>query len=308
VFRERWADPTPLTRNPLRRLHDRLDGEPARGRPLPPQLPDPPPCGGHAVQLLRTYPYRRRGYAFAPLGERSVARAYHKVLQRARGLIYLEDQYLWSPTVVSAFAQALAACPELRMIVVVPHHPDTDGAFGATPQVVGRVRALAALTHAGGGRVAAYGVENAEGTPVYVHAKLCVVDDVWAAVGSDNVSLRSWTFDSELSCAVLDPMPRSDGFARALRLALAREHLDRADGDDADLRDPASAFAAFARAARALDAWYAAGRKGARPAGRLRPYRPPVLPATTKAWAGAAYRTIFDPDGRPPALRERGGF
>ena len=49
-----------------------------------------------------------------------------------------------------------------------------------------------------------YGVENHAGTPVYVHAKVCVVDDVWAAVGSDNVNRRSWTHDSELSCAVLD--------------------------------------------------------------------------------------------------------
>ena len=27
---------------------------------------------------------------------------------------------------------------------------------------------------------------------------------VWAIVGSDNLNLRSWTHDSELSCAVLD--------------------------------------------------------------------------------------------------------
>ena len=38
---------------------------------------------------------------------------------------------------------------------------------------------------------------------MYVHAKVCVVD-VWAIVGSDNLNLRSWTHDSELSCAVLD--------------------------------------------------------------------------------------------------------
>ena len=33
------------------------------------------------------------------------------------------------------------------------------------------------------GRVAAYGIENHAGTPVYVHAKVCVIDDVWAAPG-----------------------------------------------------------------------------------------------------------------------------
>ena len=96
VFRERWEDPAPPTRNPLRRLRDVLAGV-DDARRLPPQLPDPPPRGTHAVQLLRTYPYRRRGYVFAPEGERSIARGYLKALPRARSLIYLEDQYLWSP-------------------------------------------------------------------------------------------------------------------------------------------------------------------------------------------------------------------
>src|SRR5438874_725833 len=49
VFRERWDDPNPLTRNPLHRLRDRMDGEPRVAGPLPPQLPDPAPCGSHTV-------------------------------------------------------------------------------------------------------------------------------------------------------------------------------------------------------------------------------------------------------------------
>ena len=78
-----------------------------------------------------------------------------------------------------------------------------------------------------------FDVENHEGTPVYVHAKACVIDDVWACVGSDNLNRRSWTHDSELSCAVLD----SEGeFARDLRLRLLREHLDRADDGSEDRR------------------------------------------------------------------------
>ena len=59
------------------------------------------------MQLLRTYPGRRSGFSFAPDGEHSVARGYAKVLARARPSIYVEDQYLWSPEVAAAFADAL---------------------------------------------------------------------------------------------------------------------------------------------------------------------------------------------------------
>ena len=106
--------------------------------------------------------------------------------------------------------------------------------------MIGRRQALETCFEASPHRVHVFDVENHEGTPVYVHAKVCVIDDVWACVGSDNLNRRSWTHDSELSCAVLD----TDGvFARDLRLRLMREHLDRAaDGsEDGGLVDPATA-------------------------------------------------------------------
>ena len=154
-----------------------------------------------------------------------------------------------------------------------------------------------------------------------MHAKVCVIDDVWAAVGSDNVNRRSWTHDSELSCAVIDDArdqrePRfldgyGDGarrFARDLRLQLAREHLDRDPGDDEDLLDADGAFAAFARSARTLQQWHDDGRRGSRPPGRLRPYHLPELSRLTRIWATPLYRTVYDPDGRPLALRRRHEF
>jgi phosphatidylserine/phosphatidylglycerophosphate/cardiolipin synthase-like enzyme len=282
-------------------------------RRLPPQQPDPPRCGHHAVQVLRTYPYRRRGYSFAPHGERSIARAYLKVLLRARSLIYLEDQYLWSTTVADVLARALAANPALHLIAVLPRFPDQDGKLSLPPNLLGRATALAALRAAGGDRVAVYSPENEAGTPIYVHAKVCVVDDTWAIVGSDNFNRRSWTHDSELSCAVIDEagaaadaaMPAdAEPYPRALRLALAREHLGAEGADDGG----ADTFAAFRRAAKALDAWHAGGRQGPRPPGQLRTYRAPQLSAWTRTWASVPYRVIYDPDGRPPSWRRAGRF
>jgi hypothetical protein len=153
----------------------------------------------------------------------------------------------------------LAANPGLPLIAVIPRFPDQDGRLSLPPNIVGHNLALEMLHRSGGTRVRVYRIENLDGTPVYVHAKACIIDDVWASVGSDNFNRRYWTHDSELSCAVLDETldlrePHTPGgrgqharaYGRDLRLPLSREHLDRSTGGDADLCDPRSAFAAFA--------------------------------------------------------------
>jgi phosphatidylserine/phosphatidylglycerophosphate/cardiolipin synthase-like enzyme len=303
VFRERWEDPGSLNRNPVHLLSAILHGERQVARPLAEPFPDPPECGDVAVQLLRTYPVRRPGYPFARNGERSIARGYTKALGRARSMVYVEDQYLWSADVVSVFAEALRREAELRMIFVIPMFPDQDGRWSLPPNLVGRDRPCRMLSEAGGDRVAVYGLENSAGTPIYVHAKACVVDDHWACVGSDNTNRRSWTHDSELSAAFVDASPRRS--ARELRLSLSEEHLGAA-ATGRDLDDPVAWFEAFRDAAGALDAWYEGGCVGPRPPGRLRKYRQPVLPAPTRAWASVLYGAIYDPDGRGVGQRLRG--
>jgi phosphatidylserine/phosphatidylglycerophosphate/cardiolipin synthase-like enzyme len=204
TFRERWADRSPLSRDPMGVLHDVLRRTDRTASTLGPMAPDPPPGGAQAVQVLRTYGRRVRGYPFAPDGERSIARAYGKALKRARRLIYIEDQFLWSKDVMRPFVDALISNPQLHLIAVVPRYFDQAGAMTLPPNQVGRENAVRALTDAGGDRVAVFDVENVFGVPVYVHAKVCVIDDVWTSVGSDNFNRRSWSHDSEVACAVLD--------------------------------------------------------------------------------------------------------
>jgi len=323
VFRERWSDPTsPVHLNPLAWLRGRLRGARLDPQPLPEQLPPPPPAGPHRVQLLRTYPVKLARYPFAPQGERSVARGYGKALRRARRLVYLEDQYLWSAEVVRSWAEALVREPELHLVAVCPRRPQQDGLMSRA-QRVGQDAALGLLRRAGGERVHVFDVESPAGLPVYVHAKICVVDDVWAAVGSDNVNRRSWTDDSELTGAVLDstldgreprdPAGLGEGartFARDLRLQLAREHLDLAsDGSqDADLLDPGRFVAALERSAAGLQAWHDGGRGGPRPPGRLRPHRAEPLSRPARLWAVPLHRVFDDPDGRPIRLRRARRF
>jgi phosphatidylserine/phosphatidylglycerophosphate/cardiolipin synthase-like enzyme len=317
-FRERWDDHGPLSRDPLGLVHDLLRHTHRKASVLPPMQADPTPCGTHSVQVLRTYARRHRGYPFAPHGERSVARGLRKAIARARRFIYLEDQFLWSTEVAEIFAAALVACPSLHLIAVVPRFFDQGSTLTLRPNQVGREQAVSVLLDAGGDRVAIYDIENLAGVPVYVHAKISVIDDVWASVGSDNFNRRSWSHDSEISCAVidderdgrepLDPAGLGDGartFARNLRLQLWREHLGRAEGDDRGLLDPAEAVAAFRDTAQTLERWHLDGARGERPPGRVRPH-PRIQPSpTTRLWAEPFYRTIYDPDARSADMRRR---
>jgi phosphatidylserine/phosphatidylglycerophosphate/cardiolipin synthase-like enzyme len=308
VFRERWEDPTPLSRSPLRWFKDRLTGMDLTPDPLPEQAPPPPAAEGgtHIVQLLRTYPDLRldRDYPFANGGERSVARGYTKAVERARNLIYVEDQYLWGHHVGNVFTEALRDHPELHVIGVVPLVPDLAGA-SRVPELLGRRRAMLEMMQAAPGRVAIYGIENRAGTPIYVHAKACVIDDTWSTIGSDNFNRRSWTHDSELSAVVID---RDASYARRLRLTLAAEHLERSPDEMDDCVDAAGMFAAYAECAARLDEWYDDGRQGPKPPGRLRRMRPPELGRVTRALALVPYLLMHDPDGRPRALRRTDTF
>ena len=319
VFRERWNDKSPLSRDPIGILHDLLRHTHRKATVLPPMQPDPPATGTHSIQVLRTYARRHGGYPFAPEGERSVARGFRKAIGRARRLIYIEDQFLWSKDVANVFAYALLTNPGLHLLAVVPRFFDQAGTLTLRPNQVGRERAVKVLLAAAADRVAIYDIENRAGIPVYVHAKVSVIDDVWASVGSDNFNRRSWSHDSELACAVLDsvrdsrepldPAGLGDGaraFARELRLELWREHLGRADGDDGDLVDPLGAWAAFRYTADALEGWHRGGRIGARPPGRVRPHSRVQPSETTRLWAEPLYRMIYDPDARTRKMRSEG--
>jgi phosphatidylserine/phosphatidylglycerophosphate/cardiolipin synthase-like enzyme len=319
TFAERWNDRTPLDhRTPWRVLLRRVVREPRRPSPLPFAPTHQEAAGDHAVQVLRTYPAKRPPFPFARRGERSIARAYLKAFEQARALVYIEDQYLWSSEAASALANALRRTPTLRVVAIVPKFPDRDDRFAGPPYRVAQNRAIAEVLAAGRERVAIYDLEAESGWPIYVHAKVCIIDDVWLAVGSDNINRRSWTNDSEASCAVidearderepLDPGARGDGarvLARDTRLRLWNEHT----GIDVNqLVDPAAGFGALARSADALDAWYESDRGGPRPMGRLRRHHVERVSPLAKVWARGVYRVLIDPDGRPRALRHPGCF
>ena len=58
--------------------------------------------------------------------------------------------------------------------------------------------------------------------PLYVHAKIGIVDDAWLTVGSANLNEHSFFNDTEMNVVTCDPE-----LARETRLRLWAEHLER---------------------------------------------------------------------------------
>jgi phosphatidylserine/phosphatidylglycerophosphate/cardiolipin synthase-like enzyme len=177
----------------------------------------PAPAGTTSVQLVRTVP--ERTYGFAARGEFTILQAYLRALRSARSLIYIENQFLWSGEVVDVLVDRLRRPPEdeFRLLFLLPTRPN-DGADTTRGQL-GRLIAA----DSGHGRLLAVTVDShAEERvgPLYVHAKVGIVDDSWLTIGSANLNDHSLFNDTEVNVIVRDPDQ-----VRATRLRLWSEHL-----------------------------------------------------------------------------------
>ena len=146
-------------------------------------------------------------------------------MRSAEQLVYLENQFLWSPEVVNVLVEKLATPPsdDFRVVVLLPARAN-DGADISRGQV-------AALIDADDGneRFLACTVYAREGPLrdiVYVHAKVGIVDDRWLTVGSANLNAHSLLHDTEMNVVTHD-----ETLARATRMRLWAEHLERDEKD-----------------------------------------------------------------------------
>ena len=167
------------------------------------QTPPPPPAGEIELQVVRTAP--EKVYDFLPRGGGlGILEAYTRALRSARKLVYLESQFLWSPQVVEILANKLREppCGEFRAVVLLPAKPNngadtTRGQLGVLARADNRAgRFLAATISARSGGLAG---------PLYVHAKIGIVDDTWLTVGSANLNEHSFFNDTEMNVVTCDP-------------------------------------------------------------------------------------------------------
>lgn len=112
-------------------------------------------------------------------------------IARARSFIYIEHQYLTSRPVVAALADALHRVPGLEIILVLNQNPDLT-AYRGWQNV--RLREHGLLTHP---RVGVFTLWSTDAHPeregltrinqLFIHSKVIVIDDEWAAVGTSNL-------------------------------------------------------------------------------------------------------------------------
>jgi phosphatidylserine/phosphatidylglycerophosphate/cardiolipin synthase-like enzyme len=170
------------------------------------------------VQVIRTV--AEGMYDRVPHGDFRILESYVRALRSAQQLIYLENQFLWAPEIVEIFAEKLRNPPRptFRLVVVLPAKPnngqdDTRGQLAVLSNADGGGERLLAATI----RALSHGRDD----PLYVHAKVAVVDDRWLTVGSANLNAHSLLNDTEVNVACADPQ-----LARATRVRLWAEHLE----------------------------------------------------------------------------------
>ncbi|MEJ2440978.1 MAG: VTT domain-containing protein [Gammaproteobacteria bacterium] len=158
---------------------------------------------------------------------REVERLYLDSIASAQTFIYMENQYLSSHRIVCALAKRLKESDGPQVIIVMPEK--TGGWLEQHTMDVLRARVLQQLRDADvHDRFRIYYVRLAKDPHVslMVHAKVMIIDDCFARVGSANASNRSMGLDSECDIAVESSDTQDCGTAiTCFRRRLLAEHL-----------------------------------------------------------------------------------
>ncbi|WP_201863868.1 phospholipase D-like domain-containing protein [Microvirga soli] len=138
-----------------------------------------------------------------------------RAIGSAQDVIYIESQYLASHTIGEALAARLEQNGGPEVIIVAP----LTAEGWLEEEAMGTARALIVRRLRGADRESRLRLlypANASGTPIYVHAKIMIVDDRFLRVGSSNLNNRSMGLDTECDIAVeVRPGARNEEASRA---------------------------------------------------------------------------------------------
>ncbi|MBU8539231.1 phospholipase D-like domain-containing protein [Falsiroseomonas tokyonensis] len=226
-----------------------------------------------------------------------IERLYLDLIASARHMIYAESQYFASRRIAEVIARRLAEPDGPEIVLVNPH--SAQGWLEPIAMDSARARLHEALhrldVH---GRFRIYHPVTQGGQPIYVHAKILVVDDRVLRVGSSNMNNRSMRLDTECDVVIDAALPANAHLRptiRGMRDGLLAEHLGCAPETVAARIDAEGSLIA------AIEALRGPGRS-------LVPYETPDL-TTVEAWL--ADHEVLDPEGPEEmfeAIEKRGLF
>ena len=154
-------------------------------------------------------------------------------IRTAKKFIYVEDQYFWSKPAAEELA---AAMPNIQFLIVMVTSDDADPSSTSLRRSCVDRLFEKIKSEDDKQKVGIY--NRKEQFERYIHAKMLVIDDELAIIGSANMNNRGYTHDSEVIGAITDPNwdekhgPRGGhwyrmelNLAHKLRVQLWAEHL-----------------------------------------------------------------------------------
>ncbi|MGE0179329.1 MAG: phospholipase D-like domain-containing protein, partial [Sphingomonas sp.] len=220
---------------------------------------------------------------------------YLDMIARARRFIYAESQYFASRRIAQAIMARVREPDGPEIVLINPQQ--ADGWLEQAAMDTARARLWESIGNADSrGRFRIYHPFTSAGSPIYVHAKIMIVDDALLRVGSSNWNNRSLGLDTECDITIDARGDAAIGSAiRAIREQLMAEHLGT---------EPA----AVTRAVAETGGLVAAIERMRGPGRSLRPYVPPELNQAEKALADGEILDPESPDEMFEPLSTRGLF
>jgi phospholipase D1/2 len=189
---------------------------------------DPWPCTVQPDVTDTNVVIARTGAAYAGRPEVREAEAlYLDSIAAARRYIYIENQYFTSWRIADALGARLSEANGPEVLIVGPR--EYPGWIEQKTMGILRnrfVQRLKEYDRFGRLRFVYPVLHDATPCPVFIHSKICIIDDMFARVGSANLSNRSLGYDTECDLAIESGgNPQVETTIACFRNRLLGEHL-----------------------------------------------------------------------------------
>jgi phosphatidylserine/phosphatidylglycerophosphate/cardiolipin synthase-like enzyme len=157
-------------------------------------------------------------------GEKTIRDLVKRAVGQAERFIYMEDQYLFSMEISDALKAALAKASFRCLIILITHDEQINAEIGGQGSYRRALFIQNLKSGPGGEKVKVFKHKSR-----YVHAKIYLVDDKFAIIGSANCNRRGMQHDSEVAAGIFDRSSDKEEvlhFARRLRMRLWATHFN----------------------------------------------------------------------------------